>query len=312
VIAKLKDPSIWGRHLAVAAAYAACYEVTKYFSFSHWVLPAGLRVACLLLVPRKFWPALAVGEMLPLAEFALMHSAMFGAAWAALMAIPPIALAMPIVAALKRRMELLRPDGQINMSLILVASLLCAGISTAINCTALSVLTMPDGSPSPPITLQTVLVWVLGYFLGSLSIAPSILAVHQRMSRIAGEITFNHVIRSPLLREVLRIELPVLITLLIGASFVGGDALPYFRIGMAIPVIVLAWRFEWHGAAIGGLLASSFQAATATTLRDPAMIQAQVVLAMVLSGALMLGARSARRHASECKASKPQQTGQAS
>ena len=61
----IRDPLAWGRYLAVAGAYAACYELTRNVSFSHWMLPAGLRLACLLLVPRRYWPALPDRALTP-------------------------------------------------------------------------------------------------------------------------------------------------------------------------------------------------------------------------------------------------------
>src|ERR1700712_4978393 len=105
----------WGSMLAVASAYAACYEITLYFSFSHWLLPAGLRLACLLLVPRRFWLALAVGETLPAAEHALIHLHQFGIGWTLSAGMPIIVLCMPVVALVQRRHTLFRPLGEFDI-----------------------------------------------------------------------------------------------------------------------------------------------------------------------------------------------------
>src|ERR1700754_3132447 len=128
-----RDPAVWGRFLAVAGAYAACYELTRNVSFSHWMLPAGLRLACLFLVPRRYWPALAVGEALPIAEMAALHASAFGVIWAFLVSIPPILLCMPAMAWLLNRTALRRADGQINMSMLIFATLACAAITAAAN-----------------------------------------------------------------------------------------------------------------------------------------------------------------------------------
>ena len=57
----------WLQQAAVAVAYAIGFCVLREWSFSHWLLFVGLRLGALLLVPYRYWPALVVGELLPLA-----------------------------------------------------------------------------------------------------------------------------------------------------------------------------------------------------------------------------------------------------
>lgn len=297
MIGKFKDPSIWGPHLAVAAAYAACYEVVRYFSFPHWMITAGLRLGCLLLVPRRFWPALVLGEFLPIAEKVFFGSPPFGAAWASIIMIPPILLCMPIFAVLHKHMTLVRDDGQANMFMILTTALVCAGATTVINATALSVVHMPDGSAAPAVTAPVVLAWILGNYLGALTIAPTVIALRERAMRVEGPLMWPHLRRSKLLRELIFVEGPILTSLLAAVHVIGGDTTVYFRMAMVIPVVVLAVRHGWHGAAIGGMLASIALAESAIAERDPSMIPTQVLLAFTISTSLLLGARIMERRA---------------
>ncbi|UPG85324.1 MASE1 domain-containing protein [Luteibacter aegosomatis] len=297
MIGKFKDPSIWGPHLAVAAAYAACYEVVRYFSFTHWMITAGLRLGCLLLVQRRFWPALVLGEFLPIAEKIFLGGAPFGAAWASIATIPPILLCAPVFALLHKHMPLIREDGRANMVMILTAALVCAGATTGIGSMALSVIVMPDGSTPPPVSMRIVLAWLLGNYLGALTIVPTVLALRERIMRIDGPLTWAHVWHSPLLREILCVEGPILIALLAAVHFVGGNTTPYMRMAMVIPVVLLAVRHGWHGAAIGGMLASVALAGSAIATRDPSMIPAQVTLAFAISTSLLLGLRVKERRA---------------
>ncbi|MDF3980475.1 MASE1 domain-containing protein [Luteibacter sp. PPL201] len=303
MIAKLKDPSIWGRHLAVAAAYAACYEVVRYFSFPHWMVTAGLRLGCLLLVPRRFWAALVVGEALPIAEKVFLGSPPFGAAWAMIAAIPPMLLCVPGMTLLHRIRPVFNEDGQVNLAMILAAALFCASVTTGLNSAALSVVVMPDGSAPPGVTVPIVLAWILGNYLGALTIAPTVLALYERVTRIRGPLTWSHVLNSPLLREMLCVEGPVLLALLAGVHVIGGDLTAYLRFAMVIPVVALAWRHGWHGAATGGMLASIALAKTAIADRDPSMIPAQVVLALAISTSLLVAASIAARrtHSAESR-----------
>lgn len=292
-----KDPYAWGRYVAVAGAYAACYEVTRNISFSHWMLPAGLRLACLLLVPRRYWAALAVGEMLPIAEMAAIHASAFGYLWAAIVSIPPIALSMPAVSWLRRRFALFREDGQIQMGMIMVATLVCAVINVAVNAVALANVSMGDGSPGPEVDVATLLEWFLGAYLGALSLTPMILALRERLAaEPSGMATLGAVWRSHLTRDALFVALPVIALLMGVISQLGaGPALQCARMAMALPVVALTLRHGWHGAAIGGMLASLALALTTFELSDPAVMQAQVVLAFAISTSLLFGVRVARR-----------------
>ncbi|MEZ2418501.1 MASE1 domain-containing protein [Luteibacter sp. RCC_6_2] len=291
-----RDPFAWGRYVAVAGAYAACYELTRYFSFSHWTLTAGLRLACLLMVPKRYWPALAVGEALPIAEMAVLHASLFGTLWAILASIPPILVCMPAVAWLRSRTTLLRPDGQINMGMIMLATLVCAMITATDNSLVLATVVMDDGSPAPSPTLPIFLAWALGSYLGALTLTPTIIALRERLAaQSGGVIAWRSIWRSPLTRDAVIIVIPSLALLMAAASQTTDGALQCARIAMSIPVVILTWRHGWHGTAIGGMLASIAMASTSFQLQNPAMIQAQVVLAFVISTSLLFGIRVARR-----------------
>lgn len=290
-----RDPFAWGRFAAVAGAYAACYELTRYFSFSHWILTAGLRLACLLLVPRRFWPALAIGEALPIAEMALLNSPRFGYTWAALASIPPILCCMPAIAWLRTRTTLLRTDGQINMGMIMFATLVCATVTAIDNSAVLATVVMEDGSRVMP-TAPIFLAWVLGAYLGALTLTPAIMAMRERLAAQPGRVvTWRAVWHSSLTRDALLIVVPSLAVLMVLASQVSDGALQCARIAMAIPVVAMTWRHGWHGTAVGGMFASIAMASTSFELQDPAMIQAQTVLAFAISSCLLLGVRVARR-----------------
>ncbi|UPG90735.1 MASE1 domain-containing protein [Luteibacter aegosomaticola] len=293
-----RDPLAWGRYLAVAGAYAACYELTRNISFSHWMLPAGLRLACLLLVPRRYWPALAVGEALPIAEMAALHASSFGVLWAFMASFPPIVVCMPAMAWLRSRYTLVRPDGQVNMGLILAATLLCAAFTAGANALVLSTVQLADGSPAPSVTLPILLAWVLGCYLGALTLTPLILAIRERMAALPGGVVTWPALRdSPLLRDALLFVVPCLALLLLVSDGTGDDngLLTCVRIGMAVPVILMTLRHGWHGAAVGGMLASVAQASTSFQLQDPAMIRSQAILAFIASTALIFGVRIAQR-----------------
>ncbi|HVI54505.1 MAG TPA: MASE1 domain-containing protein [Luteibacter sp.] len=291
-----RNLAVWGRYLAVAGAYAACYELTRNVSFSHWMLPAGLRMACLFLVPRRYWVALAVGETLPIAEMAALHASAFGTLWALVVSFPPIALMMPVVGWMRGRFGLFRGDGQIHMGMIMSATMICAAINGVANGAALANVSMRDGSEPPAVTIPLFLAWFLGAYLGALTLTPMILALRERLASQPGRVvTLKSIWQSTLTRDALLIAVPALALLMAMASVLDGAAQQCARMAMAMPVVMLTLRHGWHGTAIGGMLASIALASTSFVLRDPAMIQAQVVLAFVISTSLLFGVRVARR-----------------
>lgn len=286
----------WGRHLAVVIAYAACYVLLRSVSVSNWNLPAGLRLACLLLMPYRYWPALILGEVLPVGYEAWLCREQFGGAWVGLAAIPPIALCAPVVAWCRHRGALFLAGRQINVSLVLAVALLGAVLTTAGNTLALAFVQLPGGTSSPAITLHVVFGYFLGNYLGALTLLPAMLALRQWLAERPRKLVWTALSRdgSAFARDCMVGLVPVLLVLTWFASTDNLDTMQVCRISMFLPVAWLTMRHGWRGAAFGGMLASIAVAVTSTTVRDPAVIQAQALIAFAISTLLMLGSRLAQ------------------
>ncbi|KAF1007235.1 MAG: hypothetical protein GAK28_01874 [Luteibacter sp.] len=297
----------WGQHVAIAAAYAGCYELAHYLSFPQWALTAGLRLSCLLLLPIRYWPALALGEFVPLAEVALLSVDKFGIYWSIAEAVPMVVLWMIVMKPLRQHWSVLDSEGRIRMPLIFLAALGTA-IITAI-ASVLSIIpailhsstgTWPDPNTGWP---GYLLAHTLGSYLGSLTLAPAILALRERFLRIEDEtLRFSHVWHSLLLRDVLWWMLPSLAAITAMAAMSNDDLMRQVaRLALIGPVLTMTWRHGWHGTAIGGMAASVALAISAAianpSLRaDPATIQIEAILALMLTGALLVGARAPLKH----------------
>lgn len=280
---------VWGQYLAVAAAYAAFYRVAYQLSVSHWELTVGFRLCCLLLVPLRLWPALALGEFLPVVENALAWMDKFGPAWVLAASVPQIVICMAGMKPLRRMGTLRAPDGSIRMGYVIVATLCCALLSTLRDTASLWVAltsTSPDAAPWGSLSIGFS-AYLLGGFLGGLTLAPVMLAVQERM---APEPTLSTLWHSPLFRDVCVWLAPVLIGLTIQANAaVASETLQLLRLAMILPMLGMAWRYGWHGAAIAGSAASLAMALTSDTMRDPELIYCQAALALAFSAALLLG-----------------------
>ena len=110
----------WGQYVAIAAAYEAVYEITLYLSSPQFLLTTGLRLACMLLLPMRFWPALAIGECVPLLEPAVFSAENFGVAWAILASVPTAALWWPVLKPVRQRGFLHDATARPPLSLLLV------------------------------------------------------------------------------------------------------------------------------------------------------------------------------------------------
>lgn len=284
----------WGQYVAIAAAYEAIYAVTHYFSPPQFLLTTGLRLACMLLLPTRFWPALAIGEFVPLVENAIFCAKDFGVPWAILVSVPTVALWWPLLMPLRHRWAICEPDGRLRMPVILVATL-CASVITSVMITVtwLAAFTYRPGKFPAHDPLEVAVFCLLGAYLGALTLTPVILALRERFFSARDVLTLKLIWRSALLRDVFWWVVPTLAALAWFAVQTNDDDLRQVtRVALMWPVLGLAWRHGWHGTAVGGMMASFALASTAHGTFDPEALKIQVVLAVVLSGALILGTRS--------------------
>ena len=292
---KCKDRLPWGKYIAAMAAYAACYELTRHCSVSYWMLYAGLRLSCLLLLPRRFWTPIAIGEALPVVTNALICIRDLGVLTTIFGSSPIIVLCMPVVMAFRRHMRLFQPGGEVNMTMIVGCTLACSVITAVvIDMAFVAYLLHAANEKSTPFSISPaiplLLVYFLGAFQGALTLTPSVLALRERFK--CKEFSVRGVLRCSLTRDLAFGAVPILAAMVLLAQVSSGGTLMLARLSMAIPVFVLTLRHGWHGGAFGGLLASFAIAMTATIVREPGMIQAQAVMAVALSTCLLFGQKA--------------------
>jgi two-component system, NarL family, sensor histidine kinase UhpB len=292
-------PWQWGQHLAVAAAYGACYEIARYLSFPQWMLTAGLRLAALLLLPRRYWPALALGEFLPLLESSAANAAGLGIGWAISASVPMVVLWMAIMKPLRARWSLFDSRGEVRIPLVLVAALgvsVVTAIATLLTAEA-AILNGPDTSWPDPDTgpLGYFMAYTLGAYLGALTLTPMVLALRERLQHLRGApLSVRLITRSPLLRDTVRWLLPMLAATTWVAIHTHDETLRQAaRLALVLPVLGMAWRHGWHGTAIGGMAASMALAIVASIaspglLAEAGTIRVEAIMALAISGSLLV------------------------
>lgn len=291
-----KQWSETSRHVAVAVIYAIGFMALRQVSFSHWVLFAGFRLSALLLVPYRYWPALLVGEMGPLAFKALSYADDYGATWACLVMLPPIAVAMPIVRWCREELGLFQSTSAVNLTTLMLCMVTVSAVWTLIDMAIVSTARLPPGYP--PLQFPVLAArWFIGNFLGVLTLAPLLLMAREKVRLVQSESTaqlWRRIISSRLFLETASVLLPSLALLAWLASGSRQEPLQQAaRVAMFLPVIWLSLRHGWHGAALGGTFASVAVVLTMPEKYDAGTLQAQVFIAFTVTTMLLLGERIA-------------------
>jgi len=286
---------IWLKHIALAVCYAVGYSLLREFSFSHWVMFAGFRLCLLILVPYRYWPALVVGEMVPLAYLSFNCLEQFGWMWSAAVMVPPIALAMPVVRFCKEQRRLFPARTITSMNVLLFCSLLVSIIWATADIVALSLAAIPAGYDYRGAAGR----YFLGVYIGILATVPLVLAIREEWLNHTFREMLARMTESRLVLEAVSLLLPSLALLTWLASGAAGDASQAARMAMFLPVAWLSLRHGWRGAAVGGTAASIAVVLSMPARHDHETVQAQAFIAFTITTMLMLGARIAALHQRE-------------
>ncbi|URX62554.1 hypothetical protein KR767_00185 [Luteibacter anthropi] len=286
----------WGQYFAIAAAYEAVYEITYHLSSSQFLLTTGLRLAVMLLLPMRFWLALAIGEAVPLVENAFFSVGKFGYAWTVLATVPTVALWWLPLKSIRTRWPLLNKEGTVRMHVFLGAALAVSAITSAIMTMTwgAAMIERPGMWPARN-PIEVFFTCLIGAYLGALTLTPVILALRERARNHWAAFSLGAIWRSPLLRDIVWWALPTLMILAWVASTTQDDSVRNMvRYAFLWPALGLTWRHGWHGTAVAGLMASFALAYTAHGHLGREALASEICLAVVLSVALFSGARSHR------------------
>ncbi|MDE2156110.1 MAG: MASE1 domain-containing protein [Xanthomonadaceae bacterium] len=286
--------NIWLRHIGVAVVYAIGVSLFRHLSISHWFILCGLRLSVLLLMRYRYWPALVLGESMYWAYFSYTCVGQLGLAWALLNLVPPLLFVAPVVYWVRERGRIFVNPRTVDMGALLLCALLVSGVITLENLGTLLTTKLPPGYPQIHYG-ELAAKWVLGNYLGALTVTPLVLFVQQEIVHGGWRDLGRRLAQSGLLRESACILVPVLGLLVWIGLYAAPDAQirQIAQIAMFLPVVWLALRHGWHGAAVGGTAASLAVIALMPHMYDHNTLQAEVVIAFVISTMLLMGGRIA-------------------
>ena len=280
------------RFIGIAASYCAALVLFRQLSIPHWIILTGFHLAVLMVMDYKDWPALFVGEVLRLGYVSVMCYDQYGMSWALVNLIPSLTYEAPVVWAFRERLQLFPSRNTVNVPALVLCSLLVASIATVITIGQLQLTPLPPGYVLH--YGEVVARLVLGNFVGVLTVAPITLVAHQSMlaAREKGDPWWHEVFDSRLFLECIFVVVPLIIFL----GWVGlndAHARAVAQMAMFLPVVILAIRHGWKGAAAGGTLASLGVVMLMPAQNDHATLQAETLVAMAITTMLLVGARIA-------------------
>ncbi len=251
-----------------------------------WFLPAGFRFAALLMLPRKYWLAIILGEWTAIKLLNDLKDPMgFLAEF--------VSIAPPVLIYLTAAHIHLKLYGKAAFNNVKqTISLLFFGFSAAILTAAVLVTSMIYHGKYAPlgteilfseIHLANIFAFALGDIVGMLLIVPSIIFIADLLKRRAViKVNFN-------LRVLIQVVVAaVLVTLL----FSNLHQIPLYYIQMIVVMLVItcAYKYGWQGA-VASVFTMCIVIVLAALLSDTqsSMIENQVYLITIAVIALILG-----------------------
>lgn len=278
------------RQAGVATIYLIALVLARHVSINHWILLTGFHLAVLMLVPYRFWPALFVGDLARQAYVSATCLDQFGPLWASVNLVPSLVLEAPVVWWFRERWSLFPSKLSVNMPALVLCSLAMALIATGITIGQVQITPLPPGYVIH--YGEVVARLTLGNFMGVLTVAPFVLVLHQDYLA-ANRNALSWLTRgldSRLFLESFFVVLPTL-CFLGWMAHTDPHARAVAQMAMFLPVIVMAFRHGWRGAAAAGTLSSIAIVLLMPATNDHATLQAETLVAMAISTMLLVGAR---------------------
>lgn len=276
----------WACQAAVAVGYFLLYAGAREISFSHWSVQAGLRVVCLLLLPYRYWPALLIGEALPMVKLSYDCMDQFGALWG-WTNFPPMLIAMPVVWFFRSRLGLNPAEERFPAGKFLACAIVLSTLIAMYNALHLATAVAAQRDTTP--LHEWASRYLLGNYLGMLTVAPSLFVLwHCRGDVRHAPRALGH---SRLAMDSLLVLIPAMTLLVWAGTSLPAEASQITRMAMFVPVAWLTLRHGWRGAALGTTAASVAIVLTMPAIYDLAVLQAQVFMALAATTLLLLGSR---------------------
>ena len=286
----LKLTSHWLIHPAIAAGYALIYlTMAGLLSNAPWPFTAGLRIACLLLVPYRYWPALIAGEMAPLAYRNLAHADDFGPTWAVLASIPPLVIAMPLAWWFRERAALFPTRDLVDVKKLFYCTLSLSALWAATSYAITSTIHLRDGNYHIP--SGTAFSFFIDFYMALLTVTPwTVIACVYKHGKPHPFPSRRAIATSPIARDALIAAF--LFIALTGLYWIVPTAIrPAVMMVLFFPALGLTLKHGWRASVFGGTLCLISISVLVEWRPDPNTQLIQSVLAFTITCLYVFGAR---------------------
>lgn len=281
--------------VAVVLGYLALFALIRPLSDAHWQLTAGLRLGLLLLVPYRYWIALAVGDTVTNVYQSHFYASQFGYSWAVINSLPMIAFAMPVVWWCKERLTLFPSKRLVNFQALLLCTLLVPIVWSLVNYSAIVVAKNPGVEVSPIllvylfvgsyVALLTTVPWVI---IGKLEYRSGTL-----VKRLRG------FVRGSLALDAAGLLIPAQL-ILSWLTLHGKEDKQIYCLFMFMPVAWLTLKHGWRAAVLGGtVVVACINLLMNYDTPDPVVLQVQAIIAFAITCLIAMGARISAMHQRE-------------
>lgn len=274
------------RQAGVTAIYLVALVVFRQISVNHWIILTGFHLVALLLVPYRYWPALFAGDVARLAYVSYTCVDQFGLLWALINLIPFVAYAAPVVWFFRERHRLFPEHSAVNVPALVSCSLIVAALATAVTIGQLQITPLPHGYVIH--YGEVIARLMLGNFMGVLTVTPIALVGWQSTVGRSWRQWSQGLTESRLVIESVYTLVPVAFLSWLGTR--DAQLRPVAQMAMFLPVVVLAMRHGWKGAAVAGTMASLGIVYLMPTTNDLATLQAETLVALAIGTMLLVGA----------------------
>ena len=228
------------RGIVLGGGYCAAFLAMWHVSFDQWYLPAGLRLASLLLLPMRYWPYLFAGDAAALLVLRIPKADQYSMQWAYL---SPFLL----ITSISLIPWLIRKKPNSNRIILdwLPAIALISSIWSTVTGRLINLLL---SGPTPTFTIERFISFCIGDFLGILMVTlPCLLWLQRQQWRN----TRRHILQSTALATLA-------VAALYAAAMIPGVQESSVRlmplVCMLLTVVYLTFLHGWHGSVVGTLL----------------------------------------------------------
>lgn len=285
--------NLWFRRIGIAVSYGLLIFLARQVTIPHFLLLSGVHLTALLLTRYRDWPWLVLGEMGVLVPVSIQCASLWGIPWAIVNVIPGIVIMAPVVWAVRQRWPIMESRKALNMGALLGCALVLSFLMTAYNISTMLITKLPDGY-----TLhfdKMAVEWVLGNYLGILAVTPTALFAHQLFTGARWRELGSRLLDNRTVLDSTFLVVPALL-LLVWIGLESPRVRQIAQVAMFLPIVWLAMRHGWQGAAIGGTASSLAVVALMPATYDQQTMQAEAIVAFAISSMLLLGARIGALH----------------